>query len=48
MKGRYQGTSEEASEQSTDGNAGKEGEKRRRKELRNSRYIFRLLSLEIT
>ena len=26
MKGRYQGTSEEASEQSTDGNAGKEGE----------------------
>lgn len=26
MKGRYQGTSEEASEQSPDGNAGKEGE----------------------
>lgn len=26
MKGRYQGTSEETSEQSTDGNAGKEGE----------------------
>ena len=26
MKGRYEGTSEETSEQSTDGNAGKEGE----------------------
>lgn len=26
MKGRHQGTSEETSEQSTDGNAGKEGE----------------------
>lgn len=50
MKGRYQGTSEEASKQSPDGNAGKEGEMKKEAKEGIEKYTvhFRLLSLEIT
>ena len=43
MKWRYQGTSEETSEQSTDGNAGKEGEMKKEAKEGIEKYTVHFL-----
>ena len=43
MKGRHQGTSEETSKQSTDGNAGKEGEMKKEAKEGIEKYTVHFL-----